>query len=175
MNASIARAHAVSPDTDADCDLALRDRDRLRLWIKMIRTTRRIEIELRNRLRNEFDETMPRFDVMAALHRQPEGMMMGELSRALMVSNGNVTPIIERLVGTGVVTRSQHQGDRRSLMVSLSASGKRYFERVAESHRSWVNELFAELDDDQVRTLGAGLDNVDRHGLNNHVSPEKNE
>ncbi|TIS81978.1 MAG: MarR family transcriptional regulator, partial [Mesorhizobium sp.] len=73
-------------------------KDRLRLWIRLLRASRTIEAELRERLKKEFDTTLPRFDVMAALYRAPEGMLMSDLSRFLLVSNGNVTGIVDRLV-----------------------------------------------------------------------------
>ncbi|RUW43836.1 MarR family transcriptional regulator, partial [Mesorhizobium sp. M1A.F.Ca.ET.072.01.1.1] len=80
-------------------------KDRLRLWIRLLRASRTIEAELRERLKKEFDTTLPRFDVMAALYRSPEGMLMSDLSRFLLVSNGNITGIVDRLVSEGLVTR----------------------------------------------------------------------
>ena len=71
----------------------------------MLRTARAIEAELRERLRVEFATTLPQFDVMAALARTRAGMTMTELSRFLMVSNGNVTGIIDRLVTEKLVLR----------------------------------------------------------------------
>ncbi len=41
---------------------------RLRLWIRLLRVTRLLEGDLRERLRREFNATLPRFDVMAALY-----------------------------------------------------------------------------------------------------------
>ena len=97
-------------------------KERLRLWIRMLRASRSIEAELRERLRQEFDTTLPRFDVMAALYRAPEGMLMSGLSRFLLVSNGNVTGIVDRLVSEGLVTRARRNGDRRTSMVQSDRS-----------------------------------------------------
>ena len=80
-------------------------KQRLRLWIRLLRTARAIEAELRERLRKEFAVTLPQFDVMATLSRKKDGMSMTELSRMLMVSNGNVTGIIDRLATEGLVLR----------------------------------------------------------------------
>ena len=66
---------------------------RLRLWLRMLKSTRRVEAALRERLRREFDSTLPRFDVMAALARYDRGLKMSTLSGVLRVSNGNVTGI----------------------------------------------------------------------------------
>ena len=78
---------------------------------------------MRERLKKEFDTTLPRFDVMAALYRAPEGMLMSDLSRFLLVSNGNVTGIVDRLVSEGLVARARRNGDRRTSMVRLTDAG----------------------------------------------------
>ena len=80
-------------------------RQKLRLWLRLLKTSRAVEAELRERLRLTFGTTLPKFDVMAALERQPAGLTMTELSRFLMVSNGNVTGIVDRLVAEGLVVR----------------------------------------------------------------------
>ena len=76
------------------------NKDSLRLWLRLLTCSTMIEREVRARLRQEFGITLPRFDMMAALDRAPEaeGLSMGELSRHLMVSNGNVTGVAGRLV-----------------------------------------------------------------------------
>ena len=129
---------------------------RLRLWIRLYRAARSVETELRERLRREFDATLPRFDVLAALYRQPEGMLMTELSRALMVSNGNVTGIVDRLVGDGLIRRTRRNGDRRTSIVCLTPKGFRYFKRIATVHEGWIDELlgvFGPAEVDRLSTL----------------------
>jgi len=130
---------------------------RLRLWIRLYRAARHIETELRERLRREFDVTLPRFDVLAALYRSPDGMLMTELSRVLMVSNGNVTGIVDRLVGEGLIRRSRRNGDRRTSIVRLTPAGDRYFERLAGAHERWVDELLGMFSPQEVEQLSEQL------------------
>lgn len=130
---------------------------RLRLWIRILRLARAIESELRENLRTEFAATLPRFDVMAALHRFPDGMILSELSRYLMVSNGNVTGIINRLVSDGFVERTLRDGDRRTSVVRLTERGVRNFESMASAHESWVNEIFTGLSPGEAEQLSARL------------------
>ena len=73
------------------------DHHALRLWLRMLTCCNLIEGEIRSRLRNDFDTTLPRFDLMAQLQRAPKGMKMGELSRHMMVTNGNITGITDQL------------------------------------------------------------------------------
>lgn len=123
----------------------------------MLRLTRAIESELRENLRTQFAATLPRFDVMAALHRFPDGMILSELSRYLMVSNGNVTGIVNRLVHAGLVERTVRDGDRRTSVVRLTGRGVESFESMASAHESWVNEIFAGLAPREAEQLSSRL------------------
>ncbi len=134
-----------------------KDKYRLRLWIQLYTITRSIETEIRNRLRQEFKETLPRFDVMAALHRKPDGMIMTELSRFLMVSNGNVTGIVERLVKDELVRRYQREGNRRSWYISLTQKGNESFELMAIAHEKWISELLQNFDENTTERLHEDL------------------
>jgi DNA-binding MarR family transcriptional regulator len=118
-------------------------KEKLRLWIRLLRASRTIESVLRERLTQQFDTTLPRFDVMAALYRTPEGMLMSDLSRFLLVSNGNVTGIIDRLTSEGLVKRARRNGDRRTSIVRLTPTGHATFKRMAAAHQQWVDELLA--------------------------------
>jgi DNA-binding MarR family transcriptional regulator len=115
----------------------------LRLWVRLLRTVRPIEVELRRRLEREFRVSLPKFDVMAALARKPSGMTMTEVSRFLMVSNGNVTGLIGRLVADGLVVRVANAEDRRLTFVRLTHKGLRRFTAMAEAHARWVEEMLA--------------------------------
>ena len=128
-------------------------KQKLRLWLGLLRGARAIVGELRARLREEVATTLPKVDVMAALARKGDGMTMTELSRLLMVSNGNVTGIIDRLAAEGMVVRLAHQGDRRATFVRLTAKGTQHFSAMAKAHEAWVAELLAGLGREDTDTL----------------------
>lgn len=132
----------------------------LRLWIRLLRVQRLVEAGLRDRLRTDFQATLPRFDVMAALERAPEGLSMSKLSRELMVSNGNVTGIVDRLAGDGFVTRSAMDGDRRSSIVRLTEEGRARFAAMARAHKEWVTDLLSDLDADETAAVIGLLDRI---------------
>lgn len=125
----------------------------LRLWLRALALTNVVEKRMRARLREEFDATLPRFDVMAALHEAPDGMNMGEVSRRLMVSNGNVTGIMARLEEEGLVRRRAKAGDRRTQIVHLTDAGREAFEAMAEAHAAWISKIFSALTPEEVETL----------------------
>jgi DNA-binding MarR family transcriptional regulator len=116
-------------------------KDELRLWLRLLTCTTVIEREVRARLREQFDITLPRFDLMAQLDRSANGMTLGELSRRMMVTNGNVTGLAERLVAEGVLGRRQAANDRRAHVVRLTEKGRRQFRKMAQAHESWVADL----------------------------------
>jgi DNA-binding MarR family transcriptional regulator len=138
-------------------ELSKGSKERLRLWIRLLRASRTIEAELRDRLKKEFDTTLPRFDVMAALYRAPEGMLMSDLSRFLLVSNGNVTGIVDRLVSEGFVLRARRNGDRRTSIVRLTRAGSDLFRAMASAHEEWIGELLGDVSGNDTRRLAAML------------------
>jgi DNA-binding MarR family transcriptional regulator len=130
---------------------------KLRLWLRLLRVSRAVEIELRDRLRVAFGVSLPKFDVMAALERKRSGMTMTELSRYLMVSNGNVTGIIDRLAREGIVVRFAHAGDRRATFVRLTPKGQQQFAAMAAAHAEWVAEILSGFGADETEDLLALL------------------
>ncbi|TXL75166.1 MarR family transcriptional regulator [Vineibacter terrae] len=138
-------------------ELSSDSKDRLRLWIRLLRANRLIEAELRERLRTTFDTTLPRFDVLAALYRAPDGMLMSDLSRFLLVSNGNVTGIIDRLAAEGLVLRAQRDGDRRTSIVRLTRAGEEQFRTMAAAHEGWIDALLGGVSGNDARRLATML------------------
>jgi DNA-binding MarR family transcriptional regulator len=135
-------------------------KQRLRLWIRLLRATRAIEAQVRDRLRVQFAMTLPQFDVMAALYREEAGLTMTELSRRLMVSNGNVTGIIDRLVAEAYVLRQAPAEDRRSFIVRLTPKGAARFAAVAAAHEQCVNALLADFDAQEMEMLIGHFDGL---------------
>lgn len=129
------------------------DHEALRLWLRLLTCASLIEGAIRSELRRDFDCTLPRFDLMAQLDRHPEGLRMGELSRRLMVTGGNVTGITDQLVKEGLVTREAPPDDRRAFIVRLTPAGRKAFQRMAEEHEGWVVSLFGGLSAQERRQL----------------------
>lgn len=129
---------------------------RLKMWIRLLGVTRAAESELREFLRVGHDTTLPRFDVMAALYRRREAVSMSELSRMLLVSNGNATTVVDRLESDGLVRRTPSETDRRTVFVALTPEGLTQFEGLAARHEAEVSRVFggmAESDVDQLTEI----------------------
>lgn len=126
---------------------------RLRLWIRLLLVTRMAEKDLSEFVRTEHGTTLPRFDVLAALHRAEAPLRMTELSRQLLVSNGNTTAVVARLHADGLVRRSSADSDRRVVMVELTPAGRTHFEQLAADHERRVDSLFAGITDVELHEL----------------------
>ena len=126
---------------------------RLKMWIRLLGVTRTSESHLREFLRVKHATTLPRFDVLAALYRRRDGVTMSELSRMLLVSNGNATAVVDRLESDGLVRRTPSEADRRTVYVALTPDGLAQFEGLAAEHESEVDQLFAALSDADLESL----------------------
>ena len=113
----------------------------LRMWLRLLTCTRMIENHIRGELRESFETTLPRFDVLAQLYRYPNGLRMGEISQLLMVTSGNITGIIDQLEQESLVERLIDPNDRRAYQVKLTEQGKTAFEEMAAHHRGLVDTL----------------------------------
>ena len=128
-------------------------RDSVRLWLRLLACTRTIEKQVRRRFADRYDITLPRVDIMAALDRHPEGMTMGQLSQALLVSNGNVTGVVQALVRDGYVGVAPSPTDGRSSIVRLTEQGRQCFDGLAEAHQDWIDAMLGGLERDQQGAL----------------------
>ena len=158
LEASVEEAHWVW-SVPRSCTPASLDRD-ARIIDQYLAQPLLIEGELRRRFREEFDFTMPRFDVLAQLDREPSGLVLGELPKRLMVSAGNLTPIVDRLVEDGFITRTPSNLDRRVQIVCMTVEGRKAFRRMAKSHGSWLAELLARVPADRLDGLTRELDEL---------------
>jgi DNA-binding MarR family transcriptional regulator len=136
---------------------ALDERASVRIWLRLLSCTMTIEKLVQRRLGTEFASTLPRFDVLAALDRSADGMTMSELSRVLLVANGNVTAIIQSLRRDALVVTAPHPTDKRSSVVSLTEAGRAHFNEMATVHHGWLDELLASLTAEEGDSLYAAL------------------
>ena len=125
-------------------------KQQLRLWLRMLSITKMISQEIRRRLRIEFQATLPQFDILAQLYREPDGLRLGELSRRTMVTNGNITGLADRLEADGLIVREILDGDRRVTVAKLTKRGRQAFAEMASAHEGWLRELMSDVDEDTL-------------------------
>lgn len=158
----------VAPAPDRETAMSKDDRLDLRVWFRLLTCATLIERGAREGLRAEFGITLPRFDLLSQLDRAESGLTMGELSRRLMVTNGNVTGLIDRLVEEGLVERRPSPSDRRAQLVRLTAAGKSAFDAMIPNHQAFIAQRFAGLARGELaelhRLLGKLKASYESHG-----------
>jgi DNA-binding MarR family transcriptional regulator len=145
----------VTPADDAPLDL--------KLWLRMLSCTVRVENSIRSRLRTTFGITLPRFDLMAQLERHPEGLRMGELSKRMMVTGGNITGIADQLEREELVVRVPDPLDGRAYMLKLTPRGRTVFVEMAAVHQAWMADLFRDISPGDKSDMIALLDTMKKH------------
>lgn len=142
-------------------DGALADRSSVRLWLRLLSCAMAIEKDIQRRFAGR-GATLARFDVLAALDRNPRGMNMGALSRALLVSNGNVTQLVQKLAKDGLVRIASSPADRRASIVRMTPKGRAEFAGLAAAHHDWIDRLMAGMDADARENLYQALGELKR-------------
>ena len=157
------RQNDETPVLDLASRLTQEDNQSLKLWLRMLSCTVRIENEIRSRLRTSFGITLPRFDLMAQLERFPDGLRMGELSKRMMVTGGNITGITDQLEQEGLVQRVPDPKDRRAYAVKLTHAGRRAFAEMAVVHEAWIADMLKDISGADKAQLIALLSQMKSH------------
>lgn len=169
------RQPTPAPANDRETAATRDDKLELRLWLRLLTCSSLIEQNVRTALRERFDTTLPRFDLLAQLDRAPDGLTMSELSARMMVSNGNITGLTDRLVEEGLVKRTPSVRDRRSSHVSLTPAGKKAFDAMTPEHEGWIDAMMAGLNRQDMQQLFQLLGKLKQSVHQNAVVPDKGE
>jgi len=155
MKPSVGQAQKQTSARKSDMETRLQEDDHhsIKLWLRLLTCSSLIEKYLRDKLRDEFDTTLPRFDLMAQLQRNPQGLMMGELSELMMVSGGNISGIASQLVKEKLITRTALPTDGRVFVVKLTPAGAKAFLKMAKRHEEWVIEALGQLQQKDIVQL----------------------
>jgi DNA-binding MarR family transcriptional regulator len=142
----------------------------IRLWLGLLKNTGEIERYLRTQLHKNFASTLPQFDLLAALDNSEKPLSKTELSQQMMVSNGNVTWLVNRMVGEGLITNVQSAKDRRVKLVELTDKGDTNFQNMVVEHEKWLLNLFKDLKTDDLNLLVSLLNQLRKITLGNRIS-----
>ena len=133
----------------------------VRLWLRLFSCTMAIEKDVQRRFA-ERGTTLARFDLLAALDRAGQGMTMSALSRALLVSNGNVTQLVQKLAKDGLVRIAASPADRRASIVRLTPRGRAEFATLAAAHTDWIDTKIGAMDTAARENLYSALGDLKR-------------
>lgn len=136
--------------------------DSVSLWFRLLGCHSLMLAELRRELEDR--TTLARFDLLASLARD-DGQTLAGLSRALLVTAGNVTGLVDRAERDGVVERRSEPSDRRVVRVWLTRAGRALIRELLPLHASQVRELIGALPSSDRRELRRLLGMLREHLL----------
>ncbi len=125
------------------------------MWLRLARAYQMAINELRRNLHPTC--TMAQFDVMAQLARFREGISPTDLSKHLLVTPGNVTAVVAKLVEQGLVERIPDKSDGRRHALKLTPKGQSWADEMIPKHENAIAELFGDVDPEMVENLRQDL------------------
>lgn len=131
-----------------------------RVWISALSLHGDIYNRLNRAMVRECGLTLAKYDVLAQLHGNPEGLTLGALTRKLKVTGGNVTGLAKRLVADGLATREMAAHDRRSFIARITPQGSAAFEAARRIHDTLLNEWMGGLSEAELALALASVDQV---------------
>jgi DNA-binding MarR family transcriptional regulator len=121
-----------------------------RVWQTVLEMHGEVFTRLNRALGREFGITLAKFDVLAQLHRFPDGLTQGTLSRHLKVTGGNVTGLVRRLAADGLITREMSASDRRAFIVRLTPKGTAVYNAARDRHDALLREWFSPIAAEEI-------------------------
>ena len=131
-----------------------------RTWMSLVRCFSGIEAVLMRYFAQQYNSSLPRYDVLTALAMHPEGLTMGDLSDMLMVTKGNVTGVIRRLVQDKLVRKKTDNADRRVQLVKISKPGLVLWEEMHADYDNIISTLMGGVSPTDSKTIIKALDKV---------------
>jgi DNA-binding MarR family transcriptional regulator len=134
----------------------------LQVWTRFLQAHSAISRELERDLVGEHGLTLSDYDVLVQLAKAPQRRLRPvELSRAVLLTRGGVTRLVQGLERAGLVDRIDCPHDRRGSYVRLTDEGRERLRRAARTHLRGVRELFAtRFGEQELDTLGALLERM---------------
>jgi MarR family 2-MHQ and catechol resistance regulon transcriptional repressor len=92
----------------------------------------------------EFGLTLTEFDALEPLYNKGE-LPLKDLSEKMLMANGSVTYVINKLEKRGLVKRVPSKNDRRVYHTSLTDEGYKFFDDLFQKFVPFNNTLFSSL------------------------------
>jgi len=121
------------------------------VWVRILRAHTVISTEIRKKVGRK-GLTLPQLYVLTTLGLQGD-MPLGKLGQELLVTKGNITPIVDHLKRDGFVIRDQDQDDRRKIWVRLTSKGKQFFEEIVSAYEEEFVPLMSRLSQNELKQL----------------------
>jgi MarR family 2-MHQ and catechol resistance regulon transcriptional repressor len=127
-------------------------------YAKLLRAGRTVSARVEPRLAAS-GLTATQFGVLeAVLHKGP--LSQRELGREVLTSAGNMTDLVDKLEGRGLVRRARQKSDRRAVRIKLTPEGRGLIEPLFAAHAADIARAIAALSNEELRRLSELLEKL---------------
>jgi DNA-binding MarR family transcriptional regulator len=150
------------------------DRLSLALWLQLMKCTKEMEAGVGGMLRRGHGQSLARFDVLSQLYRfDGNWATVGAIAENVMASSGNITALLDRMVGEDLIVRRASPSDRRSHQIRMTKKGAALFGEMTDDHVIWVDAALDGIDRKKKKLLTALLVEVRNTFVENAATAEK--
>lgn len=116
-----------------------------------------------------FGITAAQYNVLALLAEEDDNINQLTISKRMLVSPGNITRILDKLVAAKLIKRTEDKQDRRHKCVSITAKGKSLHNQIKPAYDRYLQRLpgaISAKEQQQVAyTIIAWIDALDNFSL----------
>ena len=127
-------------------------RARVSTWMRLARFYHRLDRASAELLRR-WDLSVAQFDILTQIGAR-EGLSQQEFADHLLVTKGNISQLLARMVRRGLVRRSQ---EGRAMALFLTDEGRTLHQQVLPVQEELVSRHFAYLSRAELRSLSVSL------------------
>jgi MarR family 2-MHQ and catechol resistance regulon transcriptional repressor len=135
----------------------------VRAYVKLLRASRAVTTRVEPRLTSRCLTATQLGVLEAVLHKGP--MTQRELGRRVLTSAGNMTDVIDKLEGRGLLRRNRSAEDRRSVRIELTPCGRALIEDLFPEHARDITAAMGALSRAELAVLDGLLRKLGRGAL----------
>lgn len=120
----------------------------------------------------EFDLSHAAGNALAIIEGAGEPIAAGDVGRAMHVTSGSITSVLDTLERRNLVRRYRDPTDRRRVLVDITPEAEELLDQVLPRVQVRARDLVAPLSDEEKRQLSELLQRLGRHGLALEATPD---
>ncbi len=134
-------------------------------FLGLVRTTGLLTDQF-ERMLKAYGVTFPQYNVLRILRGAPrEGLCRNEIRDRMLTRMPDMTRLLDRMEGAGLVSRSRDDEDRRLVRTYLTDEGRRLLDQVADKVADEHRARFRGLGDERLRALIEVLTEIRRESV----------
>lgn len=130
------------------------------ILIKIRKIVRSINLESK-KIQKKYNVSIPQVLCLSYLHNMPDFQSTQRaICNFLNLNSSTVSGIVDRLERKGYVARLPKSGDKRVMIVALTASGSRILSKIPSLLHEQLSEKLKNLDEEQLKRMEESLDTL---------------